>query len=95
MKPVSTNVRLLPEELKALKQLALEKDLSLSGLFRKMIAEHLERERVLSGKDWKNDPFFRIGDKPGRSGLRQVSREHDHYLYGRIREASRKRSKSS
>jgi len=80
---VATNVRLEREQLKQLKRIALEKGASLSRLFEQIISEYLERTSALSGKEWEKDPFFRIGKKPGRSGLRNVSEMHNRHLYGR------------
>ncbi|HET6465557.1 MAG TPA: CopG family transcriptional regulator [Nitrospiria bacterium] len=82
---VATNIRLEAEQLKQLKRIAVEKGASLSKLFKEIIADYLERVSTLSGKDWRKDPFFQIGRKPGRSGESTVSEEHDHYLYGRGR----------
>ncbi len=79
---VATNIRLEAEQLKQLKRLAVEKGGSLSRLFTEIIADYLERVSTLSGKDWKRDPFFQIGTKPGRSGESAVSEKHDQYLYG-------------
>ena len=30
----------------------------------------------------KNDPIFKLGTKPGRSGDKTISIDHDQYLYG-------------
>ncbi|MBI3595980.1 MAG: ribbon-helix-helix protein, CopG family [Nitrospirae bacterium] len=85
---VATNIRLEAEQLKQLKRIAVEKGASLSKLFKEIIADYLERVSTLSGKDWRKDPFFQIGRKPGRSGESTVSEAHDHYLYGRGRRSS-------
>lgn len=31
----------------------------------------------------KDDPIFGLGKKPGRSGFKTVSEDHDRYLYGK------------
>jgi hypothetical protein len=31
----------------------------------------------------KNDPVFGLGEKPGRSGAKTVSIDHDQHLYGK------------
>jgi hypothetical protein len=80
---VATNVRLEPEQLKQLKQLALERGVSLSGLFQEMIKDYLARSRTLTGKEWEADPFFQLGKTTARSGLARVAEEHDRYLYPR------------
>ena len=82
---VSTNIRLETGQIKELKRIAVEKGSSLSKLFQEIINDYLERVSALSGKDWKGDPFFQIGRRPGRSGLSTVSEEHDRYLYGKGR----------
>ena len=79
---VATNVRLERDQLKQLKRMAVERGASLSRLFQQIISEYLERGNVLSGKEWRKDPFFRIGRKPGRSGQSNVSDTHDRHLYG-------------
>ena len=79
---VATNIRLESEQLKSLKRLAVEKGLSLSKLFRQMISEYLARGSDVPGKDWRKDPFFSLGLKPGRSGRKSISEEHNAYLYG-------------
>ncbi len=85
---VATNIRLEAEQIKQLKRIAVEKGASLSKLFKEIIADYLERVSTLSGKDWKKDPFFQIGRKPGRSGESMVSEQHDDYLYGKDRRSS-------
>ena len=85
---VATNIRLEAEQLKQLKRISVEKGASLSRLFNEIIADYLERVNTLSGRDWKKDPFFQIGNKPGHSGEATVSEEHNHYLYGAGRRAS-------
>ncbi len=82
---VSTNIRLEAGQIKELKRIAVEKGASLSKLFQEIINDYLVRVSALSGKDWKKDPFFQIGRRPGRSGLSTVSEEHNDYLYGKGR----------
>jgi hypothetical protein len=78
---VATNVRLDPVQLRCLKQIALERGLSLSALFQELVSEYLDRTRALTGKKWQADPFFRIGRQPGRSGASTVAEDHDRHLY--------------
>ena len=85
---VATNIRLEAEQIKQLKRIAVERGASLSRLFKEIIADYLERVSTLSGKEWKKDPFFQIGTKPGRSGESMVSEQHDYYLYGKGRRSS-------
>ncbi len=79
---VTTNIRLDAEQLKQLKRIAVEKGASLSKLFQQMISDYLERVSTLSGKDWRKDPFFQVGKRPGRSGTSDISEKHDRYIYG-------------
>ena len=90
---VATNVRLERAQLHALKQLALDRGLSLAGLFAEMINDCLARSQALTGKAWKSDPFFQLGHPPARSGLSRVAEDHDRYLYPR--RASRKPQRAS
>jgi hypothetical protein len=78
---VATNLRIEPGQLKSLKRLALDQDISLSSLFRQIVAEYLERTAPLDGSAWGDDPFFKIGERPGRAGAARVSEEHDRDLY--------------
>jgi hypothetical protein len=84
-KKVATNIRLEAEQIKQLKRIAVEKGTSLSRLFQEIVSEYLARVSALSGKEWRKDPFFQIGKRPGRSGLTVVSEQHDRYLYGKPR----------
>ena len=77
----ATNVRLDVEQLKQLKRVVVEKGISLSKLFQELITDYLERLNPFSGKDWRKDPFFQIGKKPGHSGQPTISKEHDRHLY--------------
>lgn len=83
---VATNIRLERDELKSLRRLAVEQGVSMSRLFRQMVSDFLSRSRPMSDKEWKSDPFFTIGTRPGRSGLRDLSVNHDKYLYPRDRQ---------
>jgi hypothetical protein len=80
---IATNVRLERDELRSLKTMAAERGVSLARLFRTMVSDFIARARPLSDKAWKSDPFFTIGTRPGRSGLRDLSIHHDKYLYQR------------
>jgi len=79
---ISTNIRLELETIRELKRVAVDGGRSLSKVFEEMAGDFLDRTRALSGKDWRNDSFFRIGSRRTRSGLHDVSRNHDKYLYG-------------
>lgn len=81
MPKVATNVRLETGHLKQLKRIALEKDQSLARLFEDIISDYLTRVSALSSRDWKADPFFQLGRRPGHSGRSIVSEQHDRHLY--------------
>ena len=81
MARVATNVRLDAAQLHQLKRLAVERGVSLSALFRELIADYLVRVSTLTGRDWRADPFFQVGRRPGRSGHSRVAEEHDRHLY--------------
>jgi hypothetical protein len=80
---VATNVRLERAQLHALKQLALDRGLSLASLFQEMVNDCLARSRTLTGKAWKADPFFQLGQPAARSSLSRVAEDHNRYLYPR------------
>jgi len=63
------------------KRLAVERGVSLSALFQELIADYLVRVSTLTGRDWRADPFFQVGRRPGRSGHSRVAEEHDRHLY--------------
>ena len=81
MARVATNVRLDAAQLHQLKRLAVERGVSLSALFRELIADYLVRVSTLTGRDWRADPFFQVGRRPSRSGQSRVAEEHDRHLY--------------
>jgi hypothetical protein len=89
---VATNVRLERAQLHALKQLALDRGLSLAGLFQEIVDDCLARSRTLAGKAWKCDPFFQLGHTAARSGRSRVSEDHNRYLYPRRTSGRPKRS---
>ena len=78
---VATSLKLDPVQLRRLKRLALERGVSLSALFRELIADYLARVSTLTGRDWRADPFFRVGRRPGRSRCASVAENHDRQLY--------------
>jgi hypothetical protein len=79
---VATNIRMERETLRELKRIAVDGGRSLSKVFEEMVADYLGRTRAFAGRDWRKDPFFRIGSRRGGSGRRDVAAEHDKYLYG-------------
>ena len=78
---VATNLKLDAVQLRRLKRLALERGVSLSALFQELIADYLVRVSTLTGRDWRADPFFQVGRRPGRSGQAGAAEEHDRHLY--------------
>ena len=81
MARVATNIRLEATQLHQLKRLAVERGVSLSALFQELIADYLVRVSTLTGRDWRADPFFQVGGRPGRSGHAHGAEEHDRHLY--------------
>ena len=78
---VATNLKLDAAQLRRLKRLALERGISLPALFQELIADYLARVSTLTGRDWRADPFFQVGRRPGRSGRTRVAENHDRHLY--------------
>lgn len=79
----TTNVRLPKAQLKQLKRVAVEREMSLSRLVREILDEFLQRERApLSPEAFRKDPLFTLGKNPRRSGLGDLAERHDKYLYG-------------
>ena len=78
---VATNLKLDAAQLRRLKRLALERGISLSALFQELIADYLARVSTLTGRDWRADPFFQVGRRPGRSVRTRVAENHDRHLY--------------
>lgn len=78
----TTNIRLPRVQLRQLKRVAVDQEKSLSRLVREILEEFLARQRApLSPAAYRNDPLFRVGKKPGRSGLGDLAERHDRYLY--------------
>ncbi len=50
-------------------------------LFRELIATYLARVSTLTGREWRADPFFQVGRRPGRSRSASVGKNHDRHLY--------------
>ena len=59
-----------------LEALAQKQGSKLDDVVEKAIKAYLERTR-----EYSNDPFFQIG-KGGESGLKDLAKAHDKYLYG-------------
>ena len=80
-----TNLRLEPQRLGALKEIAKDRGISLSQLMREM-ADELIRRHAPGGATRRlvRDPVFRLGpmgDEP-TTGPTDIARNHDAYLYG-------------
>ncbi len=78
---VATNIRLPEEVLKALKYKAIEENKSVNQLIREAIEIALTTPVQPPGKPAK-DPFERVIGI-AKSGIRDGSIKHDHYLYGK------------
>jgi len=50
---------------------------SIAAVVRKLI-----EEKMITAGEYKEDPIFKLGKNPGASGLKDVSEQHDRYLYG-------------
>jgi predicted DNA-binding protein len=77
---VATNIRLPEEVLKALKYKAIEENKSVNQLIREAIeialTTHVQPEKLAK------DPFERVIGI-AKSGIKDGSTKHDHYLYGK------------
>lgn len=77
---IATNIRLPEEILKELKYKAIEEKKSVNRLIRDAIEIFLSTD-ILPAKHAK-DPFENIIGA-ARSGIKDGSTKHDHYLYGK------------
>jgi predicted DNA-binding protein len=77
---VATNIRLPEEVLKALKYKAIEENKSVNRL----ICEAIEMSLTIPAQPGKlaKDPFERVIGV-AKSGIKDGSTKHDHYLYGK------------
>ncbi len=74
--PKSVIVELDEGTYQELERLAHERGARLEEALAEVVAAYLEQRRA-----YLNDPFFQIG-KAGRSGLGDLAKAHDKYLYG-------------
>lgn len=77
---VATNIRLPEETLKELKYRAVEEKKSVNQLIREAITEYLSAPPHLSEQG--TDSFDEVIGM-AKSGIRDGSAKHDHYLYGK------------
>lgn len=77
---IATNIRLPEELLKVLKYKAIEEKKSMNQLIREAIEQSLGVARHAG--DRGEDPFEKVIGSV-RSGIRDGSLRHDHYLYGK------------
>jgi len=77
---ITTNIRLPRELLKALKHKAVEENKSVSQLIREAVSKlvHQKHKNILL---LKKDPLLKIV-ATAKSGIKNGSEQHDHYLYG-------------
>ena len=50
---------------------------SVAAVVRKLI-----EEKMATTEEHKEDPIFKLGKSPAKSGRKDISRHHDRYLYG-------------
>jgi len=72
-----TQIYLPPEQHQALRQEAARRGISLAGLIREIIAEHLEKNKKLQKPP--KEVYMRLVGL-GNSGAEDVSKHHDRYL---------------
>jgi hypothetical protein len=77
---VATNLRLPEELLKALKYKAIEEKTSVNQLIREAV--ELSLATAIQPKSLTKDPFENIIGI-AKSGIKDGSTKHDHYMYGR------------
>jgi len=77
---VATNIRLPEEVLKALKYKAIEEKKSVNQLIREAI--EIALTTPVQPKKLAKDPFERVIGI-AKSGIKDGSTKHDHYLYGK------------
>lgn len=78
----TTNIRLPKSDLRALKIIAAQCGKSLSGLFREIASSFLvDASRAID--DVNQDPIWRWGDKPVKTGDPLLSQKIDEILYGK------------
>jgi plasmid stability protein len=77
---IATNIRLPEDLLKALKYRAIEEKKSVNQIIREAIEMSLASSP--QPEQLERDPFEDVIGI-GRSGIKDASSNHDHYLYGR------------
>ncbi len=75
---IRTQVQLTEDQVKALKEIALRKKVSMAGLIREAVDEYLREEHGLSYEEKKRRAIRAIGSF--KSGKRDISINHDKYL---------------
>lgn len=83
---VKTNLYFPKDQYAAMKQITKKLGTSIAGYVRQVIDKDIKARE--EKKDWENDPAWNIIGI-GRTKERDVSINHDHYLYG----APKKRAK--
>lgn len=82
---VTTNIRLPKNQLRALKQEALQKEKSVGFLLRELIRMHVQGSIQKTPKIKKGETFFDILksiEKRGFKGPKDLAQNMDKYLYG-------------
>lgn len=75
---VRTNIYLEPQTVIALKANAQERGETMAGIIRKILNKAIKEEK----KSWAKS-LLALAQKPARSGLGDLAKSHDEYLYGK------------
>lgn len=75
---IRTNIYLEPQTVIALKANAEERGETMAGIIRKILEKAMKEER----KDWIKSLLL-LAQRPGRSGLGNLAKKHDDYLYAK------------
>jgi hypothetical protein len=73
----TTTIQLKEDTLNQIKLISQKQHKKESDIIIEAINAYLKEQEL----DWKNDPFFMLGTEPKESGLGDLSKEHDKYLY--------------
>lgn len=73
---IRTNIYLEPQIITAIKSTAQEQDKTMAEIIREILKKALKEEK----KDWAKS-LHSLANKAGRSGLGDLAKRHDKYLY--------------
>lgn len=83
-----TNIYLQTETISLLKRKAQEERITMSEIIRQAVAKEIEKERGNAAKS-----LLELSKKAGSSGIGDLSRRHDYYLYIEPYEKKQKKRK--